>query len=208
MSAASPAAARAPTNFGSCASDHFLNPLVRLFIEMPMIGFLFRNQECNMWGPFSILLNIFCEIAGKTAADRGRRQEGRSRVSIACWRRAQGLAGEPGATLAAALRLSSRRASGVRQGPRRRKTHRLRLRGPGLLAARHQSRDFARNSRPSALASVACNKPRGRAMAHAIRFEKPGGPDVLLWQQVEVGRPGQGQVRLRQTAVGLNYVDT
>ena len=45
-------------------------------------------------------------------------------------------------------------------------------------------------------------------MAHAIRFEKPGGPDVLLWQQVEVGRPGQGQVRLRQTAVGLNYVDT
>jgi NADPH:quinone reductase len=44
-------------------------------------------------------------------------------------------------------------------------------------------------------------------MAHAIRFEKPGGPDVLSWQQVEVGRPGQGQVRLRQTAVGLNYLD-
>ena len=45
-------------------------------------------------------------------------------------------------------------------------------------------------------------------MAHAIRFEKPGGPDVLAWQEVEVGKPGQGQVRLRHTAVGLNYVDT
>ena len=45
-------------------------------------------------------------------------------------------------------------------------------------------------------------------MAHAIRFEKPGGPDVLLWQTVEVGKPGHGQVRLRHKAVGLNYVDT
>ncbi|MBO0737668.1 MAG: quinone oxidoreductase [Alphaproteobacteria bacterium] len=45
-------------------------------------------------------------------------------------------------------------------------------------------------------------------MAHAIRFEKPGGPDVLSWRQVDVGRPGEGQVRLRQTAVGLNYIDT
>jgi NADPH2:quinone reductase len=45
-------------------------------------------------------------------------------------------------------------------------------------------------------------------MAHAIRFEKPGGPEALSWQQVEVGKPGQGQVRLRQTAVGLNYIDT
>src|SRR5437762_10527052 len=45
-------------------------------------------------------------------------------------------------------------------------------------------------------------------MAHAIRFEKPGGPDVLTWQTVEVGKPGQGQVRLRHRAVGLNYIDT
>jgi NADPH:quinone reductase len=36
------------------------------------------------------------------------------------------------------------------------------------------------------------------AMAYAIRFEKPGGPGVLSWQQVEVGRPAQGQLRLRQ----------
>jgi NADPH2:quinone reductase len=46
------------------------------------------------------------------------------------------------------------------------------------------------------------------AMAHAIRFEKTGGPEVLAWQEVDVGKPGQGQVRLRHTAVGLNYIDT
>ena len=45
-------------------------------------------------------------------------------------------------------------------------------------------------------------------MAHAIRFEKAGGPEVLSWQEVEVGKPGEGQVRLKQTAVGLNYIDT
>jgi NADPH:quinone reductase len=45
-------------------------------------------------------------------------------------------------------------------------------------------------------------------MAYAIRFERPGGPDVLSWQQVELGKPGQGQVRLRHKAVGLNFIDT
>src|SRR3954453_5868390 len=45
-------------------------------------------------------------------------------------------------------------------------------------------------------------------MAHAIRFAKSGGPEVLEWQQIEVGKPGEGQVRLRHTAVGLNYIDT
>jgi len=45
-------------------------------------------------------------------------------------------------------------------------------------------------------------------MVHAIRFDKAGGPEVLSWQEVEIGKPGQGQVRLRHTAVGLNYIDT
>ena len=43
---------------------------------------------------------------------------------------------------------------------------------------------------------------------HAIRFAKAGGPEVLSWEEVEVGEPGQGQVLLRQTAVGLNFIDT
>jgi NADPH:quinone reductase len=45
-------------------------------------------------------------------------------------------------------------------------------------------------------------------MVHAIRFHKTGGPEVLVWEDVEIGKPGPGQARLRQTAVGLNYVDT
>jgi NADPH2:quinone reductase len=45
-------------------------------------------------------------------------------------------------------------------------------------------------------------------MVQAIRFAKTGGPEVLEWQQVEVGKPGPGQVRIRHTAVGLNYIDT
>src|SRR5712664_1220347 len=49
---------------------------------------------------------------------------------------------------------------------------------------------------------------KGDTMVHAIRFHKTGGPEVLVWEDVEVGKPGPGQARLRQTAVGLNYVDT
>ncbi|WP_119460542.1 quinone oxidoreductase family protein [Rhodospirillaceae bacterium SYSU D60014] len=45
-------------------------------------------------------------------------------------------------------------------------------------------------------------------MPHAIRFHETGGPDVLRWEPVEVGAPAADQIRLRQTAVGLNYIDT
>src|SRR5688572_21452238 len=45
-------------------------------------------------------------------------------------------------------------------------------------------------------------------MAHAIRFQRAGGPEVLRYEAVDVGEPGPGQVRLRHVAVGLNYADT
>src|SRR3954452_13880944 len=44
-------------------------------------------------------------------------------------------------------------------------------------------------------------------MTHAIRVHQTGGPDVLQWEEVEVEEPGPGQVRLRQEAAGLNYID-
>jgi len=44
-------------------------------------------------------------------------------------------------------------------------------------------------------------------MTHAIRVHEYGGPEVLRWEEVEVGDPGPGQIRIRQTAVGLNYID-
>jgi len=45
-------------------------------------------------------------------------------------------------------------------------------------------------------------------MVHAVRIHEHGGPGVLRWEEVAVGAPGPGQVRLRQTAIGLNYIDT
>lgn len=45
-------------------------------------------------------------------------------------------------------------------------------------------------------------------MAKAVRFYETGGPEVLRYEEVEVGDPGPGQVRLRHVAVGLNYADT
>ena len=44
-------------------------------------------------------------------------------------------------------------------------------------------------------------------MTYAIRIHRTGGPEVLTWEPVEVGKPGAGEIRLRQTAVGLNYID-
>ena len=44
-------------------------------------------------------------------------------------------------------------------------------------------------------------------MTHAIRIHEHGGPDVLRWEEVEVGVPGPGEVRLHQTAAGLNFLD-
>ena len=44
-------------------------------------------------------------------------------------------------------------------------------------------------------------------MTHAIRFHKSGGPEVLAWEEVQVGKPGPGEAKIRHTAVGLNFVD-
>jgi NADPH2:quinone reductase len=45
-------------------------------------------------------------------------------------------------------------------------------------------------------------------MAQAIRMHETGGPEVLRLEEVAVGAPGAGQVRIRHVAVGLNYADT
>lgn len=45
-------------------------------------------------------------------------------------------------------------------------------------------------------------------MVTAIRVHETGGPEVMRLEQVEVGAPGPGQVRLRHTAIGVNFIDT
>ena len=44
-------------------------------------------------------------------------------------------------------------------------------------------------------------------MPHAIRIHKYGGPEVMAWEEVQLGQPGPGEARIRQTAVGLNFID-
>lgn len=45
-------------------------------------------------------------------------------------------------------------------------------------------------------------------MPYAMRIHETGGPEKLMWEQVEVGAPGPGQVKVRNTAIGLNFIDT
>ena len=45
-------------------------------------------------------------------------------------------------------------------------------------------------------------------MPKAIRIHATGGPEVLRWEDVEVGQPGEGQARIRHTAVGVNFIDS
>ena len=44
-------------------------------------------------------------------------------------------------------------------------------------------------------------------MVKAIRIHRTGGPDAMRWEDVEIGAPGPGEVRIRHEAVGLNYID-
>ena len=45
-------------------------------------------------------------------------------------------------------------------------------------------------------------------MVAAVRVHKHGGPEVLTYEQVEVPAPGPGQVRIKQRAAGVNFIDT
>ena len=45
-------------------------------------------------------------------------------------------------------------------------------------------------------------------MTHAIRIHAQGGPEKMKWEEVAVGAPGPNEVRLKATAVGLNFIDT
>ena len=45
-------------------------------------------------------------------------------------------------------------------------------------------------------------------MTHAVRIHSFGGPEVLRWETIDVADPGPGEVRVRHTAIGLNFIDT
>src|SRR6202035_3357198 len=44
-------------------------------------------------------------------------------------------------------------------------------------------------------------------MVAAVRVHKYGGPEVLTYEEIEVGAPGQGQIKVKQHACGVNFID-
>ncbi|MAH84323.1 MAG: quinone oxidoreductase [Rhodospirillaceae bacterium TMED8] len=44
-------------------------------------------------------------------------------------------------------------------------------------------------------------------MAKAVRIHQIGGPEVLQWEETEIGKPSPEEARIKQTAIGLNYID-
>ena len=45
-------------------------------------------------------------------------------------------------------------------------------------------------------------------MVAAVRVHKTGGPEVLTFEQIDIPAPGPGQIKLKQHACGVNYIDT
>lgn len=44
-------------------------------------------------------------------------------------------------------------------------------------------------------------------MINAIRVHQTGGPEVMKYEQIEIGEPGPGEAKVRHEAVGLNFID-
>lgn len=72
-------------------------------------------------------------------------------------------------------------------------------------------------SQPVARKSSYANFPRSRkpiqlcrafaTMVKAIRVHQLGGPEVLKWEDVAVGEPGEGEIRVKHKAIGVNFID-
>ena len=43
-------------------------------------------------------------------------------------------------------------------------------------------------------------------MPNAIRIHETGGPDAMRWEAIDLSNPGPGEVRVRHTAIGLNFL--
>jgi NADPH:quinone reductase len=56
--------------------------------------------------------------------------------------------------------------------------------------------------------SMATTHQEETEMTKVVRFYETGGPEVLRLEDIEVGEPGEGQARVRHTAIGVNFIDT
>uniref|UniRef100_A0A0D6QS37 Probable quinone oxidoreductase n=1 Tax=Araucaria cunninghamii TaxID=56994 RepID=A0A0D6QS37_ARACU len=65
--------------------------------------------------------------------------------------------------------------------------------------------NFHRQSKPKPKPIRVCRA--FASMVKAIRVYEHGGPEVLKWEDVEVGEPGEGEVRVKHKAIGVNFID-
>jgi NADPH2:quinone reductase len=57
-------------------------------------------------------------------------------------------------------------------------------------------------------AAAPTKKIEESVMVAAVRVHKLGGPEVLTFEEIDIGEPGQGQIRVKQRAIGVNFIDT
>ena len=58
---------------------------------------------------------------------------------------------------------------------------------------------------PTGVADI--HQSKAQIMVKAVRIHAPGGPEAMVYEDVEVGQPGEGQLLIRQTAIGVNFLD-
>jgi NADPH2:quinone reductase len=91
--------------------------------------------------------------------------------------------------------------------PRGREREFAELVGKGVYETGFEAlRAHLRQSR-SVTAPARRQSPRGAIRCNAIVIDRHGGADELRLREIEVPPPGRGEVRLRQTAIGVNYID-
>ncbi|KAI8564542.1 hypothetical protein RHMOL_Rhmol03G0189600 [Rhododendron molle] len=55
--------------------------------------------------------------------------------------------------------------------------------------------------------AISASAPEAATMVKAIRVHELGGPEVLKWEDVEIGEPKEGEILVKNKAIGLNFVD-
>lgn len=76
-----------------------------------------------------------------------------------------------------------------------------------LLLKHKQSKALAVKAFATKAAAAAAETRTPTNMVKAIRVYEHGGPEVLKWEDVEIGEPGEGEIRVRNKAIGLNFID-
>src|SRR5579863_9273442 len=78
---------------------------------------------------------------------------------------------------------------------------------PALADRRDAIRSALRAGKPDGRRLSSRQSSDQRKQMRAISIHQPGGPEVMQLEEVELAPPGKGEVRLRQHAIGINFID-